>query len=309
MATPTLLKSNWVVLNGEDARVIDNNAVIDEKVRQYRAQQEEQIAPAMPAASFDAFDEDSFPVEEMPQLDPEQLAALTEDQSAQEYAPEEAMYQDAPAPPVEEAPADVQMLVQDARATADQIIAEANEQATTILAQAREEGMKRGYDEGFARAQAEVEARVQTEVETAITERREQLENEYRQLTAAIEPEMVDTLTRIYEHVFGVNFAGDKKVVMHLLQTALSRIEPNDDFMIHVSPDDYDMVLDEKENLKQYITSPNATMELIEDPILHENECMIETNGGIFDCSLGVELSELSRKLRLLAFDRRRNPE
>ena len=59
--------------------------------------------------------------------------------------------------------------------------------------------------------------------------------------------------------------------------------------------------------LSASINNPNATMELIDDPLLNEGECMVETDGGIFDCSLGVELSELSRKLRLLAFDRRRN--
>ena len=38
--------------------------------------------------------------------------------------------------------------------------------------------------------------------------------------------------------------------------------------------------------------------------MLKENECVIETNAGVFDCSLGVELEELSRKLRLLSFER-----
>ena len=67
------------------------------------------------------------------------------------------------------------------------------------------------------------------------------------------------------------------------------------------------MITDEKDKLRENITSPNATMEIIEDPMMKENECIIETDGGVFDCSVGVELEELSRKLKLLSFERKRS--
>ena len=130
------------------------------------------------------------------------------------------------------------------------------------------------------------------------------MEAEYQQIVDGLEPEMVDVLTQIYEHVFGVELRDDKGIILHLLKTTLSRIEPGNDLIVHVSSDDYDDVLDERANLEACITSPNTTMEIIEDPLLKENECMIESDSGIFDCSLGVELSELSRKLKLLSFDR-----
>ena len=49
--------------------------------------------------------------------------------------------------------------------------------------------------------------------------------------------------------------------------------------------------------------SKQVTVELIEDATLKENECVIETNSGIFDCSIGVQLEELTKKLRLLSFE------
>ena len=135
---------------------------------------------------------------------------------------------------------------------------------------------------------------------------KEQLEADYKKMVDTLEPEMVDALTQIYEHVFAVDLRNDKNIILHLLQTALSRLEPGNDFIVHVSPDDYDMIVDEKKRLRENITSPNATMEIIEDPMLKENECIIETDGGVFDCSIGVELEELSRKLKLLSFERKR---
>jgi len=56
----------------------------------------------------------------------------------------------------------------------------------------------------------------------------------------------------------------------------------------------------QKDELVAALTNPDANLEIVEDPTLNENECIIETDGGIFDCSVGVELEELSRKLKTL---------
>ena len=117
---------------------------------------------------------------------------------------------------------------------------------------------------------------------------------------------MVDVLTQIYEHVFDIDLREDKGIILHLLKSTLSRIEPGNDLIVHISSDDYDEIMENKEALDACVTSPNTTMEIIEDPLLKENECMIESDSGVFDCSLGVELKEISRKLKLLSFDRKK---
>ena len=47
----------------------------------------------------------------------------------------------------------------------------------------------------------------------------------------------------------------------------------------------------------------NATLEVVEDAALRKNECMIETEGGIYDCSLDVQLAALRRELLLLSYE------
>ena len=174
---------------------------------------------------------------------------------------------------------------------------QAEEIRSNAEAQGRQQGYDAGYQEGVAAAQA---------LKDEIEQQRGDLEKEYQQIVDELEPEMVDVLTQIYEHVFNIELREDKGIILHLLKTTLSRIEPGKDLIVHVSSDDYDEIMDEKENLDACITSPNTTMEIIEDPLLKENECMIESDSGVFDCSLGVELSEISRKLKLLSFDRKR---
>lgn len=47
----------------------------------------------------------------------------------------------------------------------------------------------------------------------------------------------------------------------------------------------------------------SAHVEIIEDMTLSQAECFIETENGIYDCSLDTQLRELERKLKLLSYE------
>ena len=46
----------------------------------------------------------------------------------------------------------------------------------------------------------------------------------------------------------------------------------------------------------------SATVEVINDVTLTAGNCFVETDGGIFDCSLGTELELLKKELRVLSY-------
>lgn len=287
-----LYKAGWVTLDQSDKRVIDNNELIDQKILKFREEERKRQAVKAAENSENAESEDGF----TEGLNAEQLSQLTEDVGMlpdpdQQTAVSEAEMQNQVNEQLEEAGRQAKQLVEDAQAQAQQ-----------IRQDAEDEGRNAGYNDGYQNGVAEAE-----NLKKEIAKRGEELESEYRKMADSLEPEMVDALTQIYEHVFDVDLRNDKDIILHLLQTALSRIESGNDYIIHVSPDDYDMITDEKDKLRENITSPNATMEIIEDPMMKENECIIETDGGVFDCSGGVELEELSRKLKLLSFERKRS--
>ena len=230
----------------------------------------------------------------IPGIQMEQLSQLTEDQVMTDDSAD-------PQFDMEAMQAELDLKLQQAQEQADMIIRDAQEQAENIRASAAEQGRQEGYNAGYQEGELAAQS-LQAEIE----KQRDELQKEYQQIVDELEPEMVDVLTQIYEHVFNIELRDDKGIILHLLKTTLSRIEPGRDLIVHISSDDYDDVMDEKEALNACITSPNTTMEIIEDPLLKENECMIESDSGVFDCSLGVELSEITRKLKLLSFDRKK---
>ena len=287
-----LFKAGYVSFDQGEARIIDNNELANKKIEEFQEQEIRRQRAQM--ATEEGFEEEGAPEEFTPGIDMNQLTQLTEDQSMLGSFPD-------PQFDMEAMQAEIDLKLQQAQEQADMIIENANAQADNIRNQAIEEGRTEGYNAGYSEGVAEAEA-IKQEAEA----HKQELDKEYQQLVDELEPEMVDVLTQIYEHVFDIDLREDKGIILHLLKSTLGRIEPGNDLIVHISSDDYDEIMDHKESLDACITSPNTTMEIIEDPLLKENECMIESDSGVFDCSLGVELKEKSRKLKLLYFDRKK---
>lgn len=189
-------------------------------------------------------------------------------------------------------------LIAQAQAEIDEMHREAEKNISFLKKRSMEEGRQEGYEEGRRQAMAELEAaRKELEIQTVA------MEEEYQRLISELEPKFIRTLTGIYEEIFNVDLKGYKNVLMHAISNTIRQIEGSKDFLVHVSKADYDKMLEQKEQLMNGLPSASATVELIADATLHENECMIETGSGIYDCSIGIQMEELTRKLRLLSYE------
>ena len=278
-----LFKAGFVSFDQSDARIIDNNDLSNRKIEAYQERELKRQRTRM--MQEEGYEEGDSVEDFVPGIGLEQIDQLTQDQN---------MLGSFPDPQFD-------MEAQQAQEQAEMIINDAQQQAENIRSQAMEQGRQQGYETGYQEGLAAVE-----QIKQETLQKQEELDKEYQQIVDELEPEMVDVLTQIYEHVFGVDMREDKGIILHLLKNTLSRIEPGNNLIVHISPDDYDDVMEEKDSIDACITSPSTTMEIIEDPLLKKNECMIESDSGVFDCSLGVELSELTRKLKLLSFDRKK---
>ena len=287
-----LFKAGFVNVDPTEKFIIDSNALAEKKIEAFQEHNLRRKRELFGGGDENGKFADSGDF--IPGIEMEKLSQITEDQGELEPFPD-------PQFDIEAMQAEMDLKLQQAQEQADAIIQQAKEQAAAVLENAKEEGHNQGYEAGYQEGVAAAEV-----LKQEIEQKKNDLEAEYQQLVDDLEPEMVDTLTQIYEHVFGIELREDKGIILHLLKSTLSRIEPGKALIVHVSSNDYDDVLDERPSLEACVTSPNTSMEIIEDPLLKENECMIESDSGVFDCSLGVELSELSRKLKLLSFDRKK---
>ena len=186
-----------------------------------------------------------------------------------------------------------------ARAEAERILEEARAQAQAEKVQVIEQAKQQGYMEGMSRAQAHEGA-----MEQEYLEKTQALEEEYQQQIDMLEPNMVETITGVYEHIFHVDLSSYREILTALISDVLHKLEGSKSFIIHVSKDDYAYVNMQKKQMLAGAVSESTTVDVVEDAAVARNECMIETENGIFDCGLGTQLSELKKRLTLLSWGR-----
>ncbi|MDE7225217.1 MAG: hypothetical protein K2O34_15730 [Acetatifactor sp.] len=198
---------------------------------------------------------------------------------------------------LEEAQEQAQNILEEARAHADQVLQDAREQAESLKKTAEDEGRMSGYREGKQKADNEAEG-----LRRKLQAREVQLEEEYQDAMNQMEPQLVEAITGIYEHIFHVELHSYRDILLHLIASTLRKAEGNRDFLVHVSREDYSYVSMQKKQLQSILAGNGVTLEIVEDVTIGKDECMIETEGGIFDCGLGTQLSQLRQKLQLLAY-------
>ena len=198
---------------------------------------------------------------------------------------------------LEQARSEADGILTEARAEAEKIRREVKAQAEAEKMQVIDRAKQQGYSEGLAKAQAHENA-----MEQEYLERARALEDAYQQQVDILEPRFVDTITGIYEHIFNVELSSCREILTYLIATVLHNLEGSRSFIIHVSKDDYAYVSMQKKQMLAGVVSENTSVDVVEDLTLSKNDCMIETENGIFDCGLGTQLSELKKRLMLLSW-------
>lgn len=190
-------------------------------------------------------------------------------------------------------------IISDANTQAEEILAKAKEEAEVIKKDAYEaafaEGRKKGYEEGSANAQKEYE----TLINSANAEL-QRLENEYTTRYDCMEKELVDTLMKVFSEVTHTIAEDNKELVLHLINQVMNNVEATGDFLIRVSKEDYPFLVENQGKI--YCASPkDINISVLEDTSLTKNQCVIETDGGVFDCSLDIQLEQLIKDIKLLS--------
>lgn len=288
----TLYKAGWVRVADEEKMVIDSNTLVAERIEEW-----ENIRKAN-ASAMPVFDEEGEEgeAEFVGGLGGEELDALFSDGEGGGNVIKAA---EAAGPSPEEIEAQTQSMLDEARARADEMMDDARRQIEIERANAVEEGEKQGYDEGYARGMAEVDGMKQE-----LAERKRQLEAEFDALLEELEPRFIETITDVYSHIFGVDLMDNRDILVHLIDSTLRKVESSRTFIVHVSAEDYAYVNMQKQTLMEGAVAGRGLIEIIEDIALAKGDCLIETDGGIFDCGVSTQLEELTKKLQVLSYEK-----
>ena len=266
---PNLYKQYLVQNQQDNARVINANAVMEERMAKIlERQRAEQRHQRELAESFEAgiVRDDTEVIEEVMEVD------------ATEQAKEEA----------------------------ERILAEARAQAEAVLNQAyldaknlREEAKVQGFAEANITMQKELQE-TRERLESEYSARRRDLELDYTEKRDNMEKDLVDVILDVFNKVFHIQFDNKKHILMHLINDAILNIEGDRKFRIKVADSNVLFLENHREDILERV-GHGIELEFIADSGMDGNDCLIETDSGVFDCSLGTQLENLIKDIRSLS--------
>lgn len=198
--------------------------------------------------------------------------------------------------------------LEELRVEAGRLLDEAEEQAEQIVENAKLEAeqkhdelietyMHQGYAEGKEQAEQEC-----SDLKKKLEQQIKDNEDDYEKQVSELEPAFVEILIKYLEKLTGI-YAGERpEVIMHVIHQAMTKQTSCRNFIIRVSPSDYGNVINQKPEIMLWLPE-GSQVEVVEDKMLSDGGCLIETDTRIFDCSIETQLRSLKEDLRLLAAD------
>ncbi|MDO5156997.1 MAG: FliH/SctL family protein [Eubacteriales bacterium] len=288
-----LIKSGFVAFEKENAVVIDanKNKIIEavDSMNMQDIKNEESVEEALAAALI-------------------QDVGLYEDQS-DVLTFDSNVFGDLSGASEEERQQVVDDILGNAQKEADEIIANAHEEVEQMRAQMYEEienlrersereGFEQGYAEGSEKSMQESEE-LKNNLQQQIEENEQRFIEDKRKFLQETEHKMVDLLCELIPKLIGVSIADKYSVLLYIVNSAMQNLENSNRYVIRVSSEDYALIAEHKQDIYGAM-NPNVDIEIFEDAKLEALQCQIDTDHGIVDVSLDVQLESLIQTLKMM---------
>ena len=196
-------------------------------------------------------------------------------------------------------------ILEEARIEAEGMIARAQAEALQIADNARrdaemlcEQKKVEGYNAGALKLQAEMDAKV-TQLENEYEAKRQELQSLYENRMDTLEADLVDVMISVFHKVFHVQFDNKKQILLHLIKDTLLGVDAGKEFHIRVAEANYKFIESHVADIKDKIGN-DVSIDVINDRTLGENDCMIETQTGVFNCGMDMVLENLEKDIKSL---------
>lgn len=187
----------------------------------------------------------------------------------------------------------------DAILQASKIISDAKNEAEDIKKAAYEEGYKAGHDNGSMEAMKAADDYLEglkKEQEAMVAANNATIEKNINDAR----DKLIDFTCSVIEKFTGILVDDYKPVMLHMINNALTSAETSKKFIIKVAEANYPYISDNYDRLAGAGNS-NIDIEIYGDSKLTTSQCIIETDNGIIDLSMEVQVRNLITAIKLLS--------
>jgi flagellar assembly protein FliH len=189
---------------------------------------------------------------------------------------------------------------------ADEIIKNAELEAKTIIENAakevcdktqkiEEQARTKGYDKGVEEGKREYQ-----ELIKRLEQERQYVKNEYKKAISNLESDAIKLIIEISRKLVGDSLREDTKSLLELIRQGLERCINKDNIILTVSPEDYELVIKNRDILYSMVTGMGE-LEIISDQNLAPASCVVETPYGCVDAGMNTRLGRIEEMINKIA--------
>ena len=184
-------------------------------------------------------------------------------------------------------------IIDNAKNEAAAILEAAKEEATRLEHEVMERAKKQGYEDGIRNASNEI-----LQIKDNLLKQKETQKEEYREILAGIEGQVVELVISMITKLTGIFVEDKTDIIVYLVEKALTNDDSAENYTIIVSREDFDIISSKQKYIEGII---DREIRISVDPQLGKNQCLIEMENKVIDCSLDVQLNKLITDLKLLS--------
>ena len=206
-------------------------------------------------------------------------------------------------------------LVHAAKQQAAELLAQANQEINEMKVRAERETAQEAERIKAATAEAAKKQGHATGLQQGLDEAKRQMADQLKQtadicnaMVAAAEQESSRVLLEAEPKIIELVLAISRKiicdeveerpaVVLGLVRGALERVRDQNQIIIHVSPEDYEFILQSRQ-LLQTVVGAERSLTLTADSVLGKGGCLIETSFGTVEAGIDTQLESIRRVLQ-----------
>ena len=153
-------------------------------------------------------------------------------------------------------------------------------------------GLQQGLDE--AKRQMAEQLKQTADICNAMVAAAEQ---ESSRVLLEAEPKIIELVLAISRKIICDEVEERPAVVLGLVRGALERVRDQNQIIIHVSPEDYEFILQSRQ-LLQTVVGAERSLTLTADSVLGKGGCLIETSFGTVEAGIDTQLESIRRVLQ-----------
>ena len=191
-------------------------------------------------------------------------------------------------------------IIAEAKVIAEQSSNEALQQVDRIKQQAYDDGYQKGQQEGYIQGKKSGLDEMQVLINDAAEKAQRMLttgEKEAKEMILAAERQIIEIALAVAGRILACQVEENPMIVLPIVKKALEKVRDQEQIVLRVSADDYEVVVQAKQEF-QNIVGREQALTISVDRTIERGSCIVDTSYGLVDAKIDTQFDALKKALQ-----------